>query len=151
MGKKVFLLFGGVLVIIAVLFLLYFAFISIGGKAKKWMQNSWEHFQVLLSENGPLLFLSIAVLPGFVLPVAPLLGFCWYMGMRKWSNSELYLYNFSSNQSMLDLLAGEGTGSQHHPKISFQIPFSITRFPSDKHDGMGPYSQVNSWGAFHFH
>jgi len=81
MGKRILILLGGVLVIIAVLFLLYFAFISIGGEeAKKWMENNWEHFQVLLSENGPLLFLSIAILPGFVLPVAPLLGFAGIWG-----------------------------------------------------------------------
>lgn len=81
MGTRLLIILGGVLVILAVLFLLYFAFIGIGGEeAKKWMENSWEHFQVLLSENGPLLFLSIAILPGFVLPVAPLLGFAGIWG-----------------------------------------------------------------------
>ena len=81
MGKRVLILFGGVLLIFAFLFLLYLALIHIGGnEAKAWMEDTWQRFEILLCKNGPLLFLSIAILPGFVLPVAPLLGFAGIWG-----------------------------------------------------------------------
>lgn len=45
-----------------------------------WLENTWQIIRITLSENGPLLFLAIAVLPGLVLPVAPLLGLAGLWG-----------------------------------------------------------------------
>lgn len=81
MGKKILLLIGGVLVIFALLFAIYFVLIKLGGKDfQLWLENTWQIIRITLSENGPLLFLAIAVLPGLVLPVAPLLGLAGLWG-----------------------------------------------------------------------
>ncbi len=44
------------------------------------MESLWHEVRSTLTENGPLLFLAIAILPGFILPVAPLLGFAGLWG-----------------------------------------------------------------------
>ena len=75
MGNKLLLLIGGVLVVFALLFAAYFLLIKLGGEDMEIMLGKiWLSIRVTLTNNGPLLFLAIAILPGLVLPVAPLLG-----------------------------------------------------------------------------
>ena len=81
MGKKLLLLLGGVLIVFTLLFTSYILLVKIGGKDfQLWLENSWQILRVTLTENGPLLFIAIAVLPGLVLPVAPLLGLAGLWG-----------------------------------------------------------------------
>ena len=81
MSRSILLLVLGVILLFAFLFGSYFAFIQIGGhEAKVWLDNLWNDTKNLLTHNGPLLFLSIAILPGFILPVAPLLGLAGLWG-----------------------------------------------------------------------
>jgi uncharacterized membrane protein YdjX (TVP38/TMEM64 family) len=81
MGHKIIWLLACVALVFALLFGAYFAIIEFGGEqAQAWLYNIWIYTQNLLTENGPLLFLAIAILPGFILPVAPLLGFAGLWG-----------------------------------------------------------------------
>ena len=74
MKKNLLVAIGLVLVAFAVLGIGYFAIVSIGGsEAEQWLFNGWELFRTFLLANGIWLFAAIAVLPAFVLPVAPLL------------------------------------------------------------------------------
>ena len=73
------------------------------------------------SKTGPF-FLSIAILPGFVLPVAPLLGFAGIWG-GKWPNSELSLHNYILTN--LGPIGWRRDRLATSSRISFQIPFSI--------------------------
>lgn len=76
MGRNLLLLLGGVLLVFTFLLVAYFILLKIGGEqARTWLESGWRSVRDLLTDHGPLLFLAIAVLPGFVLPVAPLLGF----------------------------------------------------------------------------
>jgi len=81
MGQKFVWLMGGVILIFTLLFLGYFLLLEIGGEEfKVWFKHAWEIIKTTLIDHGPLLFLSIAVLPGLVLPVAPLLGLAGLWG-----------------------------------------------------------------------
>ena len=73
MARKITWLIVGVLAILGLLFGAYFLLLEIGGDStKQFITDSWEITRVYLVNNGPLLFLAIAVLPGLILPVAPL-------------------------------------------------------------------------------
>lgn len=81
MGRKLLWLTGGVLAVFALLFGIYFILLQIGGEsARLRIEDLWESTRNTLTHNGPLLFLAIAVLPGFILPVAPLLGLAGLWG-----------------------------------------------------------------------
>ena len=81
MRDKFLLIVGGVSLVFALLFFGYFLLIKIGGnETKLWIENSWQAIRLTLINNGPLLFLAIAILPGLVLPVAPLLGLAGLWG-----------------------------------------------------------------------
>lgn len=81
MGRKILWLISGVLLVFALLIISYFIFIRIGGEsAQAWLHHSWVTIKYALTENGLLLFLAVAILPGFVLPVAPLLGLAGLWG-----------------------------------------------------------------------
>lgn len=81
MSKRLLLLITSVLLVFALLFFIYFLFIKIGGdEAKLWLNNFWFSIRHILTNNGLLLFISIAILPGLVLPVAPLLGLAGLWG-----------------------------------------------------------------------
>ena len=81
MRDKVLLLIGAVILAFFLLLGCYFFLIKIGGnETKLWIDNSWQIIRQTLVNNGPLLFLAIAILPGLVLPVAPLLGLAGLWG-----------------------------------------------------------------------
>lgn len=81
MRNQLLLLIGGVLAVFALLFGIYFLLIEMGGdNARIFLIKSWEVLRITLTTNGPLLFFAIALLPGFVLPVAPLLGLAGLWG-----------------------------------------------------------------------
>ena len=81
MARKITWLIVGVLAILGLLFGAYFLLLEIGGDStKQFITDSWEITRVYLVNNGPLLFLAIAVLPGLILPVAPLLGLAGLWG-----------------------------------------------------------------------
>ena len=81
MGRKILWLIGAVLAVFGLLFAGYFLFLEIGGEAARlWLLESWQSTKSILVDHGPLLFLAIAILPGLVLPVAPLLGLAGLWG-----------------------------------------------------------------------
>jgi uncharacterized membrane protein YdjX (TVP38/TMEM64 family) len=81
MARKFLILMGGVLCILVILITTYWTLLQIGGDDfRLWLENFWAHTKDTLSSNGPFLFLSIAVLPGLILPVAPLLGLAGLWG-----------------------------------------------------------------------
>ncbi len=81
-GRKSFLLLIlGVLSLLGLLFLGYFVLVVLGGEdLKQALRSGWSYVRDLLLNNGLLLFLSIAILPGLVLPVAPLLTLAGFWG-----------------------------------------------------------------------
>ena len=81
MRSKILFLLGGVLIIFTLLFIFYYLIIQVGGEDTHILiENLWNTFRNTLINNGPLLFLAIAILPGLVLPVAPLLGLAGLWG-----------------------------------------------------------------------
>ena len=81
MGRKILWLLGAVLTIFGLLFAGYYLLLEIGGEAARiWLLESWQSTKSILVDHGPLLFLAIAILPGLVLPVAPLLGLAGLWG-----------------------------------------------------------------------
>mgnify|MGYP001182661060 FL=1 len=73
-SKSIFLLICSILGLFAFLFLFYYLLVLIGGEnLKNELTQWWITSKGILLENAFFLFLSIAVLPGFILPVAPLL------------------------------------------------------------------------------
>ena len=72
--SKFFLTVCFLFIIFSVLGIIYFGFIAIAGEEGKLLiQNNWVLFKEFLIKNGFWLFLSLAILPGFILPCAPLL------------------------------------------------------------------------------
>ncbi|MDG1138471.1 MAG: hypothetical protein P8N49_03000 [Opitutales bacterium] len=72
--KAILWLISGVAGCFAFLFLFYYLLITIGGeKLEEQIYLLWYEFRDILVNHGLILFLSIAILPGFILPVAPLL------------------------------------------------------------------------------
>lgn len=81
MGRTILWLISGVILVFTLLFGSYFFLIHLGGESTQvWLHDSWEALRNRLTENGLLLFLAVAILPGFVLPVAPLLGLAGLWG-----------------------------------------------------------------------
>ena len=81
MGRKILWLLGAVLSLFGLLFAAYYLLLEIGGEAARlWLVEAWQSSKSILVEHGPLLFLAIAILPGLVLPVAPLLGLAGLWG-----------------------------------------------------------------------
>ena len=71
--KSIFLLFCGVFLLFGLILLAYFILLSFGGEdLENRIDSLWGSFKGILLKNGLFLFLAIAILPGFVLPVAPL-------------------------------------------------------------------------------
>ncbi len=72
--KAILWLISGIAGCFAFLFLSYYLLIAFGGeKLEEKLYFFWNEFREILVNHGPILFLSIAILPGFILPVAPLL------------------------------------------------------------------------------
>ena len=72
--KSIFLLFCGVFLLFSLILLAYFILLSFGGEdLENSIDSLWGSFKRILLKNGLFLFLAISILPGFVLPVAPLL------------------------------------------------------------------------------
>jgi len=81
MAKKLLVLVGGVFFIFGLLYLAYLTSIQIWGQsAHEWLTKMWGLIRAELVSNGLLLFLAIAILPGLILPVAPLLGLAGLWG-----------------------------------------------------------------------
>jgi len=81
MGNKLLIVIGAVITVFTLIFGSYYLITHLGGEeAKLWVDNSWKEIRQILANNGPVLFLAIAVLPGFILPVAPLLGLAGLWG-----------------------------------------------------------------------
>ena len=81
MGRKILWLFVAVLAVFGLLIAGYYLLLAIGGEAARlWLVEAWQSTKSILVEHGPLLFLAIAILPGLVLPVAPLLGLAGLWG-----------------------------------------------------------------------
>ena len=81
--SKFFLTICFVLTIFSLLGLLYLGVIWIGGEDTKLViTQTWAHFKTFLLNNGFWLFLSIAILPGFILPCAPLLFLAGLWGTK---------------------------------------------------------------------
>ena len=73
-GKKFLYLVLFVLSLFGIIFIFYQAFVTfVGDEGKQMLTQSWEIFKAFVLENGFWLFCAIAILPGFILPVAPLL------------------------------------------------------------------------------
>ncbi|MFP6887312.1 MAG: VTT domain-containing protein [Opitutales bacterium] len=74
MKKNLLVVVGLVVAAFAILGLAYWLIIVIGGPdAEHWMEHAWGEVRKFLLANGIWLFAAIAILPGFVLPVSPLL------------------------------------------------------------------------------
>ncbi len=72
--KKLATVFGFVIILFLIIWFTYFLVQLIGGdEAIKKIQTSWKLFESFLLKNGFWLFVSIAILPGLILPCAPLL------------------------------------------------------------------------------
>lgn len=72
--NKFFWVLSFVIIIFSLLGLLYGSIILIGGDEYiEIIENYWQLFRNFLLLNGFWLFVSIAILPGFILPCAPLL------------------------------------------------------------------------------
>ena len=81
MGRKILWLFVAILAVFGLLIAGYYLLLEIGGEAARlWFVEAWQSTKSILVEHGPLLFLAIAILPGLVLPVAPLLGLAGLWG-----------------------------------------------------------------------
>ncbi len=79
--KKLFQLALCVLFLFALLFIGYLSFVAIAGEEGKLLiESGWVSFKNFVLQNGFWLFCSIAILPGFILPVAPLLTLAGYWG-----------------------------------------------------------------------
>tara|TARA_B100000676_G_C18058143_1_gene835873 strand:- start:666 stop:1343 length:678 start_codon:yes stop_codon:yes gene_type:complete len=79
--KKLFQLALCVLFLFALLFIGYLSFVAIAGEEGKLLiESGWVSFEKFVLQNGFWLFCSIAILPGFILPVAPLLTLAGYWG-----------------------------------------------------------------------
>jgi len=73
-GKKLLYLVLFVLSLFGIIFILYQAFLGIAGDdGKQILTEKWEIFESFVLKNGFWLFSAIAILPGFILPVAPFL------------------------------------------------------------------------------
>ena len=73
-SKKTLKLFVPLLISGSVLFYLLFSDIISYQNFIPDIKKGWVFFSEFLTQNGPLLFLSIAILPTFILPVSPLLA-----------------------------------------------------------------------------
>ena len=74
MKKNLLAVVGLVFAAFAVLGLAYWLIVLIGGpEAEQFLLDAWKSFEAFLLANGIWLFVAIAVLPAFILPVAPLL------------------------------------------------------------------------------
>jgi uncharacterized membrane protein YdjX (TVP38/TMEM64 family) len=72
--NKFVLLLTLVFVLLLILGVFYTAIVLIGGESfAEYLQVKWDSFKLFLLANEIWLFVSLAVLPGFVLPCAPLL------------------------------------------------------------------------------
>jgi len=72
--KSIFLLFLGVFLLFGFISIAYFILLSFGGEdLENRIDSLWDSFKGILLKNGLFLFLAIIILPGLVLPVAPLL------------------------------------------------------------------------------
>jgi len=72
--NKFVLLLAFVFVLFLILGIFYAAIVFIGGESfAQSIQSTWDSFKLFLLANEIWLFVSLAVLPGFVLPCAPLL------------------------------------------------------------------------------
>jgi uncharacterized membrane protein YdjX (TVP38/TMEM64 family) len=72
--NKIFVLVSLVFLLFSILGILYASIYWIGGEETIHVLNeSWESFKAFLLNNGFWLFFSLAILPGFILPCAPLL------------------------------------------------------------------------------
>ena len=73
-GKKLLYLVLFVLSLFGIIFILYETFLAIAGdEGKEMLSEWWDVFKSFVLENGFWLFCAIAILPGFILPVAPFL------------------------------------------------------------------------------
>ena len=83
MKKNLLVVFGLVLAAFAVLGLASWLIILIGGpEAEQLLLDAWKSFEAFLLANGIWLFVAIAVLPAFILPVAPLLTLAGIWGAK---------------------------------------------------------------------
>lgn len=72
--NKFVLLISLVLTLFITLAVLYITIYFLGGKSTiQFLDNCWSNFKSFLLGNGFWLFISLAILPGFILPCAPLL------------------------------------------------------------------------------
>ena len=73
-GKKFLYLVLFVLSLFGIIYIFYETFLAFTGEEGKQMFTDWwKIFKAFVLENGFWLFCAIAILPGFILPVAPLL------------------------------------------------------------------------------
>ena len=73
-GKKLLYLVLFVLSLFGIIYIFYETFLAIAGdEGKQMLTEWWEIFKAFVLENGFWLFCAIAILPGFILPVAPFL------------------------------------------------------------------------------
>jgi len=73
-GKKFLYLVLFVLSLFGIIYIFYETFLAFTGEEGKQMLTEWwEIFKAFVLKNGFWLFCAIAILPGFILPVAPLL------------------------------------------------------------------------------
>jgi len=78
--KRGLLLLGGMIVgVFGVLFAIYFVYVNFIG-TKEELVAYWEVFEDFLTKHTLWLFASIAVLPAFIIPVAPLLALAGVWG-----------------------------------------------------------------------
>ena len=72
--NKFFFLFSLIFLLFSILGILYASIYWIGGEETiDELHELWESFKTFLLNNGFWLFFSLAILPGFILPCAPLL------------------------------------------------------------------------------
>ena len=79
-ARKGLLLLMAFTVVILVFVLLFSSDSFLKSEHKIFIYKTWDTFSNVLTKNGPLLFVSIIVLPAFILPVSPLLAFAGIWG-----------------------------------------------------------------------
>ena len=131
--KRIFFLFLGVLLLFGLIFLAYFLLLSIGGEdLENRFYYLWALFKEILLANGLFLFLAIAILPGFVLPIAPFLTLAglWAEQHGAWAACFLCVLSLIANLTWTYWLA-RGPARSVLQKLLNRTKFKLPKSPPD--------------------
>jgi len=129
--KSIFLLFCGVFLLFGLILLADFILLSFGGEDfENRIDSLWGSFKGILLKNGLFLFLAIAILPGFVLPVAPLLTLAglWAEQHGAWTACLFCVLSLIANLSWTYWLA-RGPARSALQKLLNRTKFKLPKSP----------------------